>query len=363
MQLITELAPAGAERCVYELARRLDKGSFDVSVAALRGGAVAEMLAEAGVPVRVLDVRSRLDLPRLARLARWMREDRPDVLHTHLYHADLVGRIAASMASVPHVVHTVHTAEARFRPWQFAFAHLAARSCDRIVAVSESARDHHAARAHLPLDVYTVIPNGVDVAAFARDPAARATLRRQWGAADDEFIFAYVGRLSEEKGVETLLEAVSLPAARQAGLRLVIAGDGPRRTLVERFLVTPAGERTRWLGFVKDVRGVLSAADALVMPSRWEGFGLAAAEAMAAALPVVASDVPGLRDVVDDGATGVLVPAEDAARLAEAMGRLARDRETCARMGAAGHARAAARFDISRTVLAHAELYRQVCGC
>jgi len=362
MHLITELAPAGAERCVYELATRMDKDLFDVSVVGLRGGGVADALANAGVPVRVLDVKSKLDLRKLGRLAGWLREDRPDVLHTHLYHADLVGRIAAVMGGVRHLVHTVHTAEARFRPWQFAFARLAAKSCDRIIAVSESTREFHAGKTGLPITAYEVILNGVDADSFARDAAKRRELRRQWSVGQDEFLFAYVGRLAEEKGVETLIDAMAVLGSRSGPVNLVMAGDGPGREGVEKFLGREAGSRTRWLGFVDDVRGVLSASDCLVMPSRWEGFGLAAAEAMAASLPVVASNVPGLRDVVADGETGILVPHEDPTSLADAMQRLSEDRQLSEAMGSAGRARVAEKFSISRAVEEHQRLYQSICG-
>jgi glycosyltransferase involved in cell wall biosynthesis len=360
-QLITELGPAGAERCVYELARRLDRTRFDVQVAALRGGVVERWLAEAGVPVTVLNIVGRWDLPKMARLVSFLRRERIDFLHTHLFHADLVGRPAAYLAGVPHLVHTVHTAEGRFRPWQFAFARLAAGWCDRIVCVSRSARDFHAHRSGLPLSRYTVIPNGVDAAAFAREETVRQRLRQSWGVQEGDVLAAYVGRLDCEKGLDTLLAALDRLAAQQRPLRLVVAGDGPQRGMLENFIACAEGGRqVRYLGFVSDVRGVLSAADMLVMPSRWEGFGLAAAEAMAASLPVVATDVPGLRDVVQRGVTGLLVPRDDPAALASAIRQLSDDAETRRQMGQAGRERVDRLYPIEATIRAHEDLYETI---
>jgi glycosyltransferase involved in cell wall biosynthesis len=360
--LITELGPAGAERCVYELARRLDRNCFDVQVAALRGGAVADWLAAAGVPVAVLDIRGRWDAGKLLHLVDLLR-GRVDLLHTHLFHADLVGRLAASLAGVPHLVHTVHTAEGRFRPWQFAAARLLADRCDRIICVSPSARDFHARRAGLPPSRYTVIPNGVDAEAFARDAQARRRLRQQWELADEQVLLAYVGRLDYEKGIDVLLATASHLAARGQAVHLVIAGDGPKRRHVENFIAHGEGGRQcRWLGHVQDVRGVLSASDGLVMPSRWEGFGLAAAEAMACSLPVIASDVPGLRDLVTPGRTGVLVERNDAVALAEAIEDLVGDAARRQAMGQAGRARIAKDFPLSAMIEAHEQLYLQVAA-
>jgi len=361
-QIITELHPAGAERCVYELARRLDRGRFDVRVVALRGGQVADWLATAGVPVTVLGVRGRLDALRVARLVDVLRDIKPDLVHTHLFHADLAGRLAAGLVGSPRCVHTVHVAEGRFRPWQFAWARLSGGGCDRIVAVSSAVRDHHARRAGLPRRKYAVIHNGIDADAFARDDRRRDELRRQWGIGPDEVLLAFVGRLDRQKNVALLLAAASRLRQRRSDIRVVVAGDGAERETVRRFVDGPAGAWARWLGFTEDVAGLLSAADVYVQPSRWEGFGLAAAEAMAAGLPVVATRVPGLAEVVDDGVTGLLVDSEDAPALTAALGRLADAPDERARLGDAGRRRVRESFSIDVNVAAHENLYGEVLG-
>ncbi len=360
-QLITELGPAGAERCVFELSRRLDRRAFEVHVVALRGGEVAGWLARHDVAVHIAGLRGKWDAWRLARAWAMVRATRPDVVHTHLFHADLAGRIGAWMTGRVPLVHTVHIDERRFRPWQFAFQRLAAARCDRVVCVSESVRRAHARRAGLPQSAYEVIPNGIDVEAYARNDTARGVLREQWGVPAEAVLVAMVGRLDYQKGVSTFLDALAHLAGRGVIVEAVIAGDGPRRPLVESYLRTgEGGRRCRHLGFVRDVPSVLSAADVLAMPSRWEGFGLAAAEAMAAGLPVVGTDVSGLRDVIVDGQTGVLVAPDDAPGLAGALERLARDAGLRERMGQAGRRRATERFHIRDNVRRHENLYLEL---
>ncbi|MDY6913650.1 MAG: glycosyltransferase [Planctomycetota bacterium] len=362
-QLITELAPAGAERCVYELARRLDGRRFDVQVVSLRGGAVADRLHACGVKVSVLGVRGRWDLLKLATLTSILRRERIDLLHTHLFHADLAGRPAAYLASVPHIVHTVHVAEGRFRPWQFAAARLLAGCCDRIICVSESVRSFHARRSGLPLRRYSVVPNGIDAAAFARDEAARSRLRAQWGVGPDEILLAAVGRLDRQKGTDVLLAAMEQLTARKWGGKLVLAGDGPERRIVENFIAhTDCGKKVRLLGFVDDVQGLLSAADIFVMPSRWEGWPLALAEAMAAQLPIVASDAPGICDVLVDGQTGLMVLPEDAAALAKAIERLAGDAELRTRLAQAARREVVQKHSIEKNIARHEEIYEEVAN-
>jgi glycosyltransferase involved in cell wall biosynthesis len=392
-QLITTLGPAGAERGVYELSRRLDRRQFDVQVVALQGGQVADWLRDAGVPVTVLGLRGKWDMLRLARLPGLLRELRPDVLHTHLFHADLAGRPAASLAAVPHLVHTVWTAEGRWRPWQFAWARYLRRRCDRIVCVSPSVREHHARLSGLPAEDYTVIPWGVDTEAFRRDRLSRRRLRAAWGIAPGEVVVAFVGRLEFYKGIDLLLAAMARlgqtppspaaspqetpadesPAAgggESAGsqpppgaVRLVIAGDGPcRRAVADYIAHGPGGRRARMLGHVQDVRAVLSAADVYLMPSLWEGWPLALGEAMSACLPAVGTNVPGVRDLIVPGQTGLLVAPGDPAALAGAVLQLAASGRLRVRLGHAGRRRIVEHFSIARTVGAHEELYEHIAG-
>jgi len=361
--LITTLGVGGAERGLYELCRRLDPERFDVQVMALQGGKVADWLRAAGIPVTVLGVRGKWDVLKLPRLTGLLRRRRIDVLHTHLFHADLVGRPAARAAGVPHVVHTVWTAEGRFRPWQFAHARLLAGACDRIVCVSDSVREHHARRSGLAGRCYTVIPWGIDTETFRRDASSRRELRAQWGLAAGDVLAAYVGRLASYKGVDTLLAAMSHLGGRGSPVSVVIAGDGRGRRAVENFISHGEGGRsTRYLGHVDDVRGVLSAADLYVMPSRWEGWPLALGEAMSAGLPAVGTDVPGIRDLIVAGRTGLLVPPRDAVALAEAVERLAADKALRSRLGRAARKRMTERFSIDAAVAAHERLYDQIAA-
>jgi glycosyltransferase involved in cell wall biosynthesis len=360
-QLITELRPAGAERGLYELCRRLDRRRFAVEVVALRGGEVADWLLREGIPVAVLGVRGKWDIGKVFALARRLRRRRFDILHTHLFHADLAGRAAAQLAGTPRLVHTLWTAEGRFRPWQFALPRLLAGQCDRLICLAESVRDFHARRSGLPRGAYTVIPWGIDAAEFAPDDDARLSLRRQWTLAPHDVLAAYVGRLEAYKGIDVLLEAIDLLACRARQVHFAIAGDGPRRAAVEALLARGGGGgRVRFLGFLPDVRALLSAADLYVMPSFWEGWGLAMGEAMAARLPAVATAVPAIRDLVLPGRTGLLVPPGDAAALADAIGKLAADQPFRLAAGLAARQRIVEHFPLSAAIAAHEKLYDEV---
>jgi glycosyltransferase involved in cell wall biosynthesis len=308
-------------------------------------------------------MRGKWDLLKIHALAGIFRRERFDLVHTHLFHADVAGRLAAIHAAVPHVVHSVHVAEGRFRPWQFFWARMMADVCDRIVAVSYAVRDFHSSRCGLPADRYTVIPNGIDASAYRHDPAKRHALRRRLGLTPSDILVAFVGRLDHQKGIDVLLSAASHLGARGKPIHLVIAGDGPQRSLVENFIAHGEGGRfCRWLGFYQDVQGVLSAADLFALPSRWEGFGLAAAEAMAAGLPVIATSVPGLQEVLDFGRAGAMIPSEDVITLTEAIERLSAEPAIRRSLGEVGRRRVVENYSIESNIAAHERLYEEIAG-
>jgi len=360
-QIVNDLNTSGPGRRVCEIVSRMDRGKFDVSVIALQGGQLAESLQDESDEVKVLDIKGVLGLARLLRLAGHIRDRRPDLVHTHGFRADLAGRPAARLASVPSLVHTVHDAEGRFRPWQLAYARFLSGYCGRIICVSPSVREYHEGRSGLPEEKYHVIPSGIDVEAFKPDLDARKRLRREWGVSDSQPVVAYVGRLDRDKGIETLLSAFSHLAARGSAMDIVIAGEGAERDIVENFIRHgEGGARCRLLGFVEDVRPVLSAVDIFTTASHSEGHPMSPTEAMAASLPVVATKAPGLRDIVIDGVTGLLAPPRDVFGLAERIERLGQDAELRKLLGECGRKRVEAQYPVTSMIEAVEAVYLDV---
>lgn len=358
-QLISSLEPSSSQRCVYGLAGHLDRSRFEVQVAALGGTAAAPAGADPEMSVLDLGGHWRREGP--AGLVGMFRRGRFDLVHTHLLAADLLGRLAAGLAGVPHLVHTAHVAEMRHSRWHSAYARILSSGCDRIVCASQWVARSHARRCGLPRRMYSVIPHGIDPAGFARDDELRGRLRSRWGVGDEEVVFAFIGRLDAHAGIDTLLSAVSHLGARGEPQHLVVAGSGPKRYMVETYAQHgEGGQFTRYLGTVADVRGVLSAADCFVMPDRVTGSPLAAAEAMAASLPLIATRAPGVSEVAVDGQTALMIPPGQALELAGAMARMALDREFRARLGSAGRQYVTERFSIDAAVEAHAALYGEI---
>ncbi len=302
--------------------------------------------------VIVLDTRRLADPAWIAGMARALRPERPQLLHTHLVGANVTGRLAARLARVPHVA-TVHTPPggAEDTPGRRWADGVTARSSSRIVAPSTAVAEAYAARWRLPARRVTVLPNPAPPRP-AR-PGARAAVRAELGIGDREVLVVCLARLEAQKGVDVLVQAAEgLPD----DVRVVVAGDGPERAA----LLAPAtAAGVRLLGHRSDVADLLAAADLLVLPSRHEALPLTLLEAMQAGVPVVASCVGGIPELLGGGA-GVLVPPGAAGALREAIDALAADRARRTELAAAGASRVAAAHAPAVVARAHLALYREV---
>lgn len=373
--LTTELLPAGAERVILELATRLEPRRYQVVVASLRSpggddGDVARALVAAGVPVVPLRLQGKLDLRGAWRFVALVRRLRPHVLHAHLFHANLAARLLGRLAGARRVVSTVHVVERRPLRLRFALERLTARLDDRTGCVSHAVATFARARLGAAPGRLRVVHNGVDLARYAAGrpgsapgaPGApgddRAAARAMLGLPADGLVIGAVGRLDAQKGLDALVRAFARLQAPPGAATLVLAGAGPEEARL-RALVASLGlaGRVVFLGHRQDVPRVLAALDVFCMPSRWEGFGLALVEAMAAGVPVVVTAVDSLPEVLADA--GVLVPPDDVGALARALDDLLADPARRAALGRRALARAAS-FDVSAMVAGWEAVYREV---
>lgn len=303
----------GAERQVMLLAKGLQRRGWQVSVVALSGtgeNAAAELIAT-GVDFYSLQMRKGLADPRgWIRFHHWLRREAPGVVHAHLPHAAWLARWSRLAAPVRVLVDTLHSSSTGTIGRRLGYR-ASAWLPDRVTAVSQAVADAHRAATMVRPNRFSILPNGVDAEAWQPDAAARATLRHELSL-DREFLWLTAGRLDPVKDYPTLLRAM-VGVFEQA--RLVIAGGGPLESEL-RNLSKQLGleSRVRFLGFEPDVRRWMQAADGFVLSSRWEGLPMALLEAAACALPAVATDVPGTREAVAHGNTGILVrPGNDLA--------------------------------------------------
>jgi glycosyltransferase involved in cell wall biosynthesis len=350
--LIDSLTLGGAEALVPTFARAVDPERVRLQVAFLKslgGNPFERELLAAGVPLTHLRARHLRDVGAFRRLVRLVREQRIEVIHAHLTYAAIWGGLCARVTGVP-MVATLHTAPSEAPRWSredvrerlFAFA--LNRWCSSVVAVSEAARAQHVRRGRIDSHRICVLHNGVDLEAFAADPARRRAARAGMGLGSEPLVLT-VSALREGKGMEVLLPAMAALIRERPELRLAIAGEGRLRTRLQDLAAENGlNGHVRWLGLRRDVPELMAAADLFVLASRHDAFPTAVLEAMAAGLPVVATRVGGVPEIVEEGRTGLLVGPGDPAELAAAIRALIDDPHRAAALAAAARERVRERF-------------------
>jgi len=311
----------GAEQQAILLAKGLRRRDWRVSMVALSGtgGDAAAELEGAGVRFLSLQMRKGLADPRgWLRFHSWLRREQPDVLHAHLPHAAWLARWSRLAAPVPLVVDTLHSSATGRIGRHFGYA-CSRWLTDHVTAVSQATAASHLAAGMVSESKLSVVWNGIDVGRWQPDARARLQAREELGV-KDEFLWLAVGRLEGVKDYPCLLRAMTRTPERA---RLLVLGAGPQEGRL-RELAEWLGlkQRVRFAGFEPNVARWMRAADGFVLSSRYEGLPMVLLEAGACGVPVVATDVPGTREVVVDGETGWLTPAGDTQELAETMMKL-----------------------------------------
>ena len=307
----------------------------------------AEALRAKGVPVD--DVRLRADVDPIAfgKVAAYLARARPQILHTHLVHADVYGQLAGAAARVPLRLSTKHGFnEFREGRW-FGFADRSVGSLAHVhIAISQGLANYLAEIEGFDVEDFRIVHYGISSHGEAAPYSGEAPR------------LVCVGRLIPIKGHLVLLRALALARTRVPEISLDVAGRGPLGPALQAYARELGVEdAVRFLGFVSPVAGAFEDAAVAVVPSLGEGFGMVALEAMERARPVVASAVGGLPEIIDDGRTGLVVPSADAEALADAIVELASDLGRARAMGAAGRERALAEFTPERCVERTEELY------
>lgn len=359
LHIIPSLDRSGAEKQLVLLAQGLPRDEFEVHVVALtRGGPLAEPLRAGGIPVTVLGKRGKLDPWAYWRLVRLIRQLRPDIVQTWLFAANSYGRLAAWQAGVRRVIAGERCVDEWKRGHELALDRLLARWTSRIVVNSPGIRDFYV-RKGLPAALFEVIPNAVEAA--RPSTARREELCAELGIPPQSRLIGAICRLWPQKRVKDLIWAADLLKVIRDDVHLVILGDGPERARLERYRAQVRIEdKVHFLGHRDDVPRWLPHFDLLWLASGYEGLPNVVLEAFAAGVPVVATDIPGNRDLVIPGQTGLLVPVGDRAGLARAAQRVLDDPALAQRLAEGGQSRVKAEFSLSQLIFRYTSLYRQI---
>jgi glycosyltransferase involved in cell wall biosynthesis len=352
VHLINNLPVGGAEQFLVQLVRAQQRQGLSPRVVAL--SQPNPLAAELAVPFESLQ-RTRLNDVRVVRdLVRNLRAHPVDLVHTHLFYADVFGSVAARWCGVP-CLSTEHSTEAgilsRRRQWGM---HLTKHLTSRVVAVSPAVRTAVCKRLSLSPESVPVIPNGVDLAAFAGvHKASRPSLQ----VPEDAVAVACVGRIVASKGYDALLQALTQPDL--SAVHVLMVGEGPERPALERLAQElEVQTQVTWMGLRRDVPEILAAVDVFAMPSHWEGHSIALLEAMASGCALLVSDIPELTDTA--GAAALTVSPGSPTSIADGLRRLLQAGRRQELSEAAR--RLVQRFSIEAAARAYETLYNTVVG-
>lgn len=363
--LITGLNTGGAEMQVYQMIKALRfKQSIyhPVVVSLLPPGQVGEKLKADEIPVYSLDMkRGRPSVAAIARLNQIVKKEKIELIHSHMYHANLLGRLMKVLHPEIKLVNTIHNINIGGRNRE-RMLQMTNRLTDSMTIISETAREHFLQTGTARPDQLLFLPNGVNTKLYKETTGARETIRSELGLADSTFAWLAVGRFDEQKNYPNLLKSFRSVLQQHPDTVLLLAGTGP---LLEetKELAADLGlaHRIEFLGYRTDIPDLMSAADAYVMSSDWEGMPLVMQEASSVGLPIVCTNVGGNKEVVVTGKTGFIVQPKSHYALAEGMLCLIRmEPESRKQMGQAGKEYVQAAFEMDRIAEKWDALYRKV---
>lgn len=357
MLSITDLSIGGIELVNLNLARYLDKSRFEVTLVCWRGeGPLIERLRGQDFDLVVFGLPTWNFLGILWGYCREIRGRRIHILHAN---PGSFSRISAVVLKVPVIISSFHS------QWRLGFVKLLldrilSKFTDHFIGVSQAVAEHIKAQQKIRDDRIKVIYNGVIPEEYELRPRD-ISLKSELGLTDNARLVGFLGRLSFEKGADILIRAAPAILRKQRTAHLVVVGDGPERADLER-MAQELGifKRVHFLGYRQDIPEILSALDVVAVPSRQAGFELILAEAMASGVPVVASKVGPIPEVIADGETGLLVPPQDHEAFADAIIKLLGQPDRRKRMGEAGKKRVLEKFTVQKMVSQYEALYERL---
>lgn len=349
----------GLEKIAGEIAVGLNQERFISEIWCIdRGGKLVEMYRKKGVPVRVLNISSYFNPFNILKLAKLFKQEKPDIIHTHVYFAATIGRIAAKLAGVKVIMHHVHSTYWHYSSINVLMERFLSHFTDKIICVSQAVRNFVVLNEKINPNKIEVIYNGISRKEVATD---RDSFRLALGVQKDDVVITVVASLLHNKGHKVLLEAMAGLKDKYPFLKCWIVGEGPMekelRDMVSQWSLE---KQVTFLGVRADVPEILSTSDIFVLPSLLrEGQPLSVLEAMAYGVPVIASRIGGVPEIIRDQENGILVPAQEPQLLADQIEVLILDPGRRKQLGEAGRKTFVENFDANIMIKKMEELYTE----
>ncbi len=334
LHVIWSLEKGGAERFLVSLVQNFDRNRFNSIVCCLNWrGEWAKELEDKGIEVIALNKKGKFDFGVISRIIKIIKQNEITIVNTHLWAADVLGRLAAILAGAPVIISTVQNVDIWKRPWHRFIDRLLSYKTTKFIAVSHAVKQFLIETEGIPEEKIEVIPNAVDIGSLKVDESSGSQIKEELKINDDEIVLTVVGRLVEQKGHKYLFEALSMLNGKY-NIKLLVVGEGPlKQRLADSVERLGLKDKVIFTGQRKDIPQILNISDCLVLPSVYEGLPVCVLEAMAAGKPVIATKVGGTPELIKDGKTGFLVEPRNPEVLSQAIEKLAHSSDKGKEMG------------------------------
>lgn len=352
--------PGGAETILVQIADGMRNDCQPHGLVIEDGWTSSELKAR-GIPVYLNRLRRSFDLGWVKRTIRFIRDKDIKLLHSHEFTSNSYSLLAARIAGIP-IICTAHGKNYYPDRYYRRLAYrLVARFSNKFVAVSEDLKSFLVEQVGINENKITVVHNGIDIEKFKSSTFTRKEIRHGLGLVQNDYVIIVVAALFEMKGHADLVKSLTKLDDIQQNLKVLFIGDGPYRKQLEELTTQLGLENTiLFTGFRDDISGLLSASDLFVLPSYSEGLPISVLEAMSVGLPVVATDVGGMREIIKDGETGYLVPAKDVDELAVTIRRCIENKDITEAVSRAGRAYVRAEFSMESMLGNYRRIYHEL---
>ncbi|MBI4855346.1 MAG: glycosyltransferase [Acetobacterium woodii] len=361
--LLYSLEPGGAEKVVLSIAKHIDRNRFSPVVCAFKNGRLHPDFAKLKIPIYVLNKKSGIDISLFWKLRRVLKTENIKIIHSHNFSPNFWGRFIGYIVGIPILITTEHTLATSKTRLQKTIDHILSKITTKIIAVSNSVCDSHIREEDILPEKFVTIYNGIEPWNDHEEEINkfRSQFLKEFGIVDDSCIITTIGRLEPPKGYENLLKAIPLIHRIIPEPLFLIVGDGYLKTKIET-LTRNLGirERVVFTGFRSDIRKILGISNLCVIPSLREGFSITLLEAMSTGKPVVATDVGGNSEAISNGETGIIVPPDDPAALANGIIAVLNDKHMAEKMGLKARERFERLFTIQKMIDETEKLFESV---
>ena len=350
--VIGNFSIGGAERLVIDQINGIDKGIFEpflVTLLPKPANMIGGLINLSENKIARFEFRSFYDWRSWLKLIKFMRRQRFDIVYTHLFFANLVARTVAIVSRISIIISVEHNIYENKKRWYILVDKILAKFTDKIIAVSESVKEFTIRQENIKPEKFEVIYNGIDISPLKID---RAIKLKELNLPSDSLVVTAVGRIAEQKGFIFLIKAAKRIISQFPQARFLIIGPVEERSTFQK-LKDEISDKFQGdiilTGPRQDIKEILSVSDIFVMPSLWEGFGISALEAMAAGLPIIASNIDGLKEFIKNNENGILVAKGDTEALIKAISRLAADSDLRIRLASSAR-QTAQQFSIDKNI-------------